>query len=73
MKNVQPTDSIVEKGITKEQFEQEQVQEFGKKYHALCEKYGYQIVVSPAYKFSNDTGTFSTVLQPSIGKMPKAE
>lgn len=46
------------------------VEAFVKEYSALCEKYGYQIVVSPAFK-ARDDGTFSVVLQSSIGKLPK--
>ena len=44
-------------------------QEFAQAYQALCEEYGYRIVVSPAY-ISRDDGTFSTVLQQSIGELP---
>jgi len=45
---------------------------FIKEYTELCEKHGYQIVVTPAYK-SRDDGTFSTVLQTSVGKLPMKE
>ena len=50
--------------------EQELMQEFVNKYSALCEEYKLQIVVSPAFK-SRDDGTFSVVLQTSIGKIAK--
>lgn len=50
---------------------QELAQEFIKKYEALCEETGFQIIVTPAWKISQDTGTWSTVLQSSIGEIPK--
>jgi hypothetical protein len=62
MNNVEPK---VEKS------ESEKTQDFVKEYQALCEKHGYQLVVTPVWKVSQDTGTWSTVLQPSIGKLPK--
>jgi len=52
--------------------EQQKAQLFIDEYKALCEKYGYRIVVSPAY-ISRDDGTFSTVLQQSVGKLPQKE
>ena len=48
--------------------EQELAQDFVKEYEALCQKHQMQIVVNPAYK-SRDDGTFSTVLQTSVGKI----
>ena len=65
MKDAQPTE---DKPIT----EQQQAELFVKEYQALCSKHGYQIVVTPAYK-SRDDGTFSTVLQSSVGRLPKDE
>lgn len=50
--------------------EQELAQDFVKEYSALCEKYGMQIVVNPAFR-SRDDGTWSVVLQSSVGKLPK--
>ena len=47
-------------------------QGFAKAYQQLCEEWGYRIVVSPSY-VSRDDGSFSTVLQYSIGKLPKKE
>lgn len=47
-------------------------QEFAEKYQKLCEEMGYRIVVSPAY-VARDDGSFSTVLQYSIGALPKKE
>ena len=49
-----------------------EAEEFVKAYQDLCEKYGYQIVVTPAFK-SRDDGTFSVVLSTSVGKMPKSD
>lgn len=51
--------------------EQELMQEFVKKYEALCEEYKFQIVVTPAWRISQDTGDWRLVLQSSIGRLPK--
>ena len=51
--------------------EQELAQKFMKEYGELCEKYGFQIVVNPAFKAMADTGTFNVVLQTSLGKLPE--
>lgn len=56
----------------KEKSEQEKMQDFTKEYQNLCEKHGYRIIVSPAY-VARDDGSFSTVLQHAIGKLPKNE
>lgn len=58
------------KKVVEDKTEQELMQEFVKKYQALCDKYGFQIVVNPAFK-ARDDGTFSVVLQTSVGKMPR--
>ena len=68
-KDIQP--KIEEADVVKT--EQQLMQEFVNKYSALCEEYQLQIVVVPAWKISQDTGTWSTVLQSSIGKLPKKE
>lgn len=47
-------------------------QDFVRDYQALCEKHGFQIVVSPAWK-ARDDGTFSLIQQSSIGRLPKQE
>ena len=47
-------------------------QEFADKYQALCQEYGYQVVVVPTW-VGRDDGTFSTRLQTSVGKLPKQE
>ena len=64
MKNNQPK-------TEKPKTEQELANEFINEYSALCEKHQYQIVVIPAYKVSQDTGTWHTVLQSSVGRLPK--
>lgn len=45
-------------------------EQFAKEYQELCEKLGYRIVVSPAY-IARDDGSFSTVLQYTVGELPK--
>lgn len=55
-----------------EMSEQESARAFAKEYQELCEKHGYRIVVNPAY-IARDDGSFSTVLQHSVGKLPKTE
>ena len=50
--------------------EQELVQEFVKEYEELCEKFGFQISVNPAFK-ARDDGTWSVVLQSGVGKLSK--
>jgi len=46
-------------------------QEFATAYSELCEKMGYRIVVSPQF-MGRDDGTFSVVLNYTIGQLPKA-
>ena len=48
-------------------------EDFVKKYTKLCEEYGYQIVVTPTFRVSQDTGDWRIVLQSSVGKLPKQE
>ncbi len=47
-------------------------EQFAKEYQALCEKLGFRIVVSPQY-IARDDGSFSTILQYTVGKLPKQE
>lgn len=49
--------------------EQDKANLFVKEYQELCEKHGFQMVVTPAWKVSQDTGTWSTILQASVGKL----
>lgn len=67
MKNIEPKK---EQGVKSEQ---ELAQEFVKRYEQLCDEFGFQIVVTPAWKISQDTGTWSTILQTSIGKISAKE
>lgn len=52
--------------------EQQKANEFIKEYEALCNRYGFNIVVNPAFK-ARDDGTWSVVLQSGVGKLPKKE
>ena len=45
-------------------------EDFAKAYQELCDKYGYRIVVSPQY-IARDDGSFSTVLQYTVGALQK--
>jgi hypothetical protein len=47
-------------------------EEFAKKYQELCEELGYRIVVSPNF-VSRDDGTFSVVLNYTIGELPRVQ
>ena len=44
-------------------------EDFAKAYQELCEKMGYRIVVSPNF-LSRDDGTFSVVLNYTVGALP---
>ena len=57
------------KEITKEE-EQAKAQAFADEYKALCNKHGYTIQVTPAWRVSQDTGDWRLVLQNSIAKLP---
>ena len=46
------------------------VETFVKEYKALCEKHQLRIVTNPAFK-ARDDGTWSLVLQSSVGRLPK--
>jgi len=71
MKEVKPKEDV--KKVSGETLTDEQkAQGFIKEYSELCEKHGYQIVVSPAWK-ARDDGTFSLIQQRSIGKLPKVD
>jgi len=56
--------------VKKERSEQEKMQDFVAAYTKLCEEYGYGLVVNPAFK-SRDDGTWSVILQTSVGKIAK--
>ena len=52
--------------------EQEVIKEFLKEINETYQKYGYQLVFSPAWK-AQDNGSYSLVIQTSVGKLPKNE
>lgn len=64
MNNVEPKD--------KPKTDQELAQEFLKKHYALCEEYGFQIVVQPTL-VARDDGTWSIKQISSVGRLPKSE
>jgi len=43
-------------------------QEFAKAYQKLCEEFGYRVTVTPVW-MARDDGSFSLVLQTSVGKL----
>jgi len=45
-------------------------QDFAKAYRALCEEYGFRVVVTPVW-IARDDGTWSLQLQHSVGGLPK--
>lgn len=45
-------------------------QEFAEAYSKLCEEYGFRINVSPQF-MARDDGTFSVVLNHSVGQLPQ--
>lgn len=47
--------------------EQELTNAFVEEYKALCDKHRFNLVAVPAYK-ARDDGTFSTVIQLSVGR-----
>ena len=47
----------------------DKAKEFSKEYQKLCDKYQFRIVVTPVFK-ARDDGTWSVILQTSIGKLP---
>ena len=47
-------------------------EDFAKAYEELCNKMGFRIVVSPNF-LSRDDGTFSVVLNYTVGKLPQKE
>ena len=56
--------------LPKPKSENELAEAFAKDYKALCEKHQLRIVTNPAFK-ARDDGTWSVVLQSSIGRLPK--
>jgi flagellar capping protein FliD len=58
---------------TKEKSENQKVQDFVTAYNQLCKKHNLQIVTTPAWRISQDTGDWRLVIQSSVGKLPKNE
>ena len=58
------------KGEPKPKTEQELANEFIKGYQELCDKHGFNLVTTPAFK-TRDDGTFSVVVQVSVGRIAK--
>ena len=58
------------KAVEVKKTERELMQEFLEKYQALCDEYNLRLVITPAW-ISRDDGTFSLVLQTSVGKQPE--
>jgi hypothetical protein len=50
--------------------DEQKAKDFVKDYEALCEKHQMRIVTVPVFK-ARDDGTFSVILQASVGKLPK--
>lgn len=45
-------------------------EDFAKAYQKLCDEMGFRIVVTPVW-IARDDGSFSLVLQTSVGKLPQ--
>ena len=50
--------------------DEQKAKEFIKDYEAICEKHQMRIVTVPVFK-ARDDGTFSVILQASVGKLPQ--
>ena len=53
--------------------DEELAKDFIKEYDELSAKHQMQIVATPAWKMSQDTGDWRLVIQVSVGKLPKKE
>lgn len=60
----------MDKPQEKPKTEQELANQFIKEYSELCEKHKFQLVITPAFR-ARDDGTWSVVLQSSVGRLPK--
>ena len=49
--------------------DEQMAQDFIKEYDELVAKHQMQIVANPAWKMSQDTGTFNLIIQVSVGKI----
>ena len=52
--------------------EQQKMKDFFAKYEKLCKENGFRLVINPAFQ-ARDDGTWSVVLQTSVGKLPKEQ
>lgn len=52
--------------------EQQLAKSFLKEYNKLCKEHGYNVVATPAY-IARDDGSFSTVVQISVGKTAQVD
>lgn len=52
--------------------DEQKAKDFVKDYEALCDKHQMRVVTTPAFK-ARDDGTFSVVLQVSVGKLPQQQ
>lgn len=68
--NLNKEGSMKEQPNIRQKSEQEEAQDFIAEYQKLCNKHGFNIVITPAYR-ARDDGTWSTVLQTSVGRLPK--
>lgn len=50
---------------------QHTAEEFIQKYQALCNETGFQIVFSPQWRQSQDTGDYRLVIVSGVAPMPK--
>jgi thiamine monophosphate synthase len=67
-------DNVVKQAVeAKPKTEQELAQAFVKEYEELCQKHQFQIIVTPAWRISQDTGDWRLVLQSSVGRLPKQQ
>jgi len=62
---------MADKPVVKPKTEQQVLREFWNEYQALCEKHQCRVVVTPAFQ-ARDDGTWSVVLQTSVGRLPQA-
>lgn len=75
MKKVQPKDqlkNVVSQQVEQQEKDRQELQVFWNEYQELCKKYNAQVIVTPSYK-ARDDGTWSLVLQSSVGKSPKID
>jgi hypothetical protein len=52
--------------------DQQKAQEFVKAYEALCDTHQMRVVATPVYK-ARDDGTYSLIVNMSVGKLPQSQ